>query len=116
MWFQRRIVDFLKNQEVLFLATDIDLSIIRPFLMQYLLIVYHMITQRRQHICEHFKDSHDKNPHNNPFSNLLGQGVLDNATKAKAENSNDDRDNNRGPDHEAFAIGADIHLFTAILT
>ena len=67
-----------------------------------------MIEERRQDIRKHLEDPDDENAHYNPFSNLFRQRIFHDPPEQEAERSNDGRDDDRGPEHEAFAEGADV--------
>lgn len=62
-----------------------------------------MIEERRQDIREHLEYPDDEDPHDNPFPDLFSQGVFHNPPEQQAENGNNDRHNDGGPEHEAFA-------------
>ena len=62
-----------------------------------------MIEERRQHRSKHLEDPDDENAHNDPFADFLGQGGLHDLAEAKTEGCNDKGDDNRRPNHEAFA-------------
>lgn len=68
-----------------------------------------MIEERRQDIRKHLKDPDDENAHHNPFANLFRQGVFDDLAEQEAECSDNGRNDNRGPEHEAFAEYSFVH-------
>ena len=72
-----------------------------------------MIEERRQNIREYLKYPDDEDPHDDPFPNFLGQRVFHNPPKQQAENGNDDRHDDGGPEHEAFAENQLVHFSTA---
>jgi hypothetical protein len=74
----------------------------------------YMIKERRQDIREHFKDSYDENAHKDPFANLFRQRCLHDLPETKADDGNDDRDDDGGPKHEAFAENKFVHILLGL--
>ena len=68
-----------------------------------------MIEERRQDIRKHLEDPDDEDSHDNPFPDFLGQRVFHNPPEQQAENGNDDRHDDGGPEHEAFAENQLVH-------
>ena len=78
----------------------------RPLTDSLLLIINHMPAKRRQDIGEDLEDADDEKAHDNPLADLLGQGGLDEAAEAKAQDGDDQRHHDGRPDGKAFAEGA----------
>ncbi len=68
-----------------------------------------MIEERRQDIRKHLEYPDDENPHDDPFPDFLGQRVFHYPPEQQAENGNNDRHDDGGPEHEAFAEGSFYH-------
>ena len=62
-----------------------------------------MIKERRQHIRKHLEDPDDEKAHDDPLADFLGQGGFYDLAEAKAQDSDDQGDHDRRPDHEALA-------------
>ena len=75
-----------------------------------------MIDERRQNIRKHLARPHDEKPHQNPLPYLLRQRRLHDLPEAKADDSDDGRDDYRGPNHDAFGEGADVQKNQSIKT
>ena len=68
-----------------------------------------MIKEWRQNIRKHLEDPDDENAHHNPFANLFRQRVFDDPAEEEAESGDDDRNDDCGPEHEAFAEYSFVH-------
>ena len=68
-----------------------------------------MIEQWGEDVGEDFEDVDDEKAHQDPLTDLLGQGVFHDLPEAEADNADDGSDHDRRPEHETFAVGADVH-------
>lgn len=74
-----------------------------------LLVMRQMIEERRQDVREHLENAYHKQSRDHPLPYLLRQRRLHDLPEAQADGRDGRRDNDRGPNHKAFAVSADVH-------